>query len=118
MKGRVDKLTSNKLFEAIYIILREYKRARFKVTLIHADNWFKLLFEEVEDELDVTFNFINPWEHKPYIEHHNRVSKERCRVIYHELPYRNVLKIMIKYLALDETRKMNLFPEKGGVQIL
>lgn len=32
MKGKVDKLTSNKLFEAIDVILREYNRAGFKVT--------------------------------------------------------------------------------------
>ena len=73
------------------------------------------MFEEVEDELDVTFHFTNPGEHGPYIEGHNRVLKERCRVIYHELPYRNIPKIMIKHLALDETRKMNPFPAKGGV---
>lgn len=103
------------MFEAIDVVLREYTRAEFKATLIHADNQFRPLFEEVEDELDVTFNFTNPGEHKPCIEQHNRVLKERRRVIYHELPYRNIPKIMIKHFGLDETRKMNLFPAKGRV---
>ena len=31
MKGKVDKLTSNKLFEAIDAILKVYDRAGFKV---------------------------------------------------------------------------------------
>ena len=92
MKGKMEKLTSEKLFEAIDVVLREYNRADFKVTLIHADNQFKPLVEEAEDDLEVKFNFTNPGKHKPYIEQHNRVLKERCKFLYHELPYMNIPK--------------------------
>ena len=64
MKGKMEKLISEKLFEAIDVVLREYNRADFKVTLIHTDNQFKPLVEEAEDEMDVKFNFKNPGEHK------------------------------------------------------
>ena len=63
----MDKLTSEKLFEASDVIMREYNRADFKVTLIHTDNQFKPLVEEAEDEIDIKFDFINPGEREPYI---------------------------------------------------
>jgi hypothetical protein len=41
--------------------------------------------------------------------------KERVHAAYHNLPYKANPNIMTKYLSMESTKIMNLFPAKGGV---
>ena len=107
--------TKKTLYAAIDKIFRLYNAATFKITTIHADGEFEPLFAPIHDQLDATFNYANPGDHVPEIERSNRTVKERCRAIYHELPYKNLPKILIKHLVYECIRKLNYFPVKGGV---
>jgi len=71
--------------------------------------------EKVKDELNIHMNYANAQDHVPEAERNNRTIKERIRAAYHRLPYKAIPKIMIRYLAYECTRKLNLFPVKGGV---
>ena len=73
------------------------------------------MMDTVSDELGITMNYANPDEHVPEIEQSIRVIKEQFRTAYYCLPYRQIPKTMIKYLAMKVTSDLNLFPVKGGV---
>jgi hypothetical protein len=51
----------------------------------------------------------------PEAERNNRTIGERIRTTYHNLPYKAIPRIMLKYLAMVSTQQLNLFPAKGGV---
>ena len=65
--------------------------------------------------MDATINCDNPVEHVPEIEKNNRAVKERYRAQYYRLPFQNIPKFMIKYLAFEVIIKSNYFPVKGGL---
>ena len=90
------------LYEGLDKIIKVYNSAGFRIKVIHADNEFRSLLEDVQDNMDIHFNYTNADEHEPYIERNNRTIKERCRTVYHDLPYKNLPKILIKHLAIDQ----------------
>ena len=49
------------------------------VKMIHADNEFRSIEEEMEEDWELEFNFAAPDEHVPDIEREDRVLKERFR---------------------------------------
>lgn len=71
--------------------------------------------DAVKDKLRVTMNYTSSGEHEPTAERNNRTLQERIRSIYNRLPYKAIPRIMIIYLAMDVTKKLNFFPAKGGV---
>ena len=71
--------------------------------------------DQVSNELNIEMNYANPNEHVLEIERSIWVIKERFRTAYYRLPYRQIPKTMIKYLAMKVTSDLNLFPVKGGV---
>jgi len=75
----------------------------------------RLLMDIVKDDLQVDMNYANPGSHVPEIERNNKTVKERFRAQYHQLPYHNIPKIMIKYLAMEVVRKLKFFQVKGGI---
>jgi hypothetical protein len=85
------------------------------IRTIHCDGEFRGMMEKVEDDLDVDMHFTNAQDHVPEAERNNRTIKERIRAAYHRLPYKAIPRIMIKYLAMIQANKPNLFPVKGGV---
>ena len=60
-------------------------------------------------------NYTNPGDRVPDIERNNRKVKERYRTQYHRLPFQNIPKVMIRYLAFEVVRKLDYFPFKGGL---
>jgi hypothetical protein len=54
-------------------------------------------------------------EHVPEAERNNRTIGERIRATYHNLPCKAMPRVMLKYLAMQCTHQLNLFPAKGGV---
>jgi hypothetical protein len=111
----IKNMTAAQFYKGIDKIFRQYNQAGFTVKRIDCDRQFKPLFEPVQDKLKVTMNYTSKGEHVPEAERNNRTIKERCRAAYHNLPYKNIPKLMIKTMVMNETDKLNLFPAKGGL---
>ena len=109
------KYTAAKICKALDNILRLYNKAGIYVTVIHADNEFRKIFRDIDEDWEVESNFSLPQEHVPDIEHENRVLQERFRVRLYILPYTKLPKAMIQYLALRVTRNRSYFPKKTGI---
>ena len=82
---------------------------------IHCDREFKPLMDPVKDMMGVEMHYPPAGDHVPQAERLNRVIGERVRAIYHDLPYKNLPKIMWKYLAMVAIDSLNWFPARGGV---
>jgi hypothetical protein len=101
--------------ESLNAIIRLYNKGGFRVSTIHADNAFRPLIQDLQDDFDIDMKFSNPNEHVPEAERNNRTIKERVRATFHRLPYKQLPKIMIKALVMDSAKKLNFFPPKRGV---
>ena len=107
--------TKDEIYKAIDVILRHYNKAGFRIKTIHCDREFKPLMDDVSDEMDAEMNYTAKDGHVPEAERNNRTIGERIRAAYHNLPYKAIPKVMLKYLAMIVTHQLNLFPAKGGI---
>jgi hypothetical protein len=73
------------------------------------------MMEKVKDDLGVHVNFTNALDHVPEAERNNRTIKERVRAAHHRLPYKALLRQLIRYLVTTQASQLNLFPAKGGI---
>ena len=96
-------------------VFRIYHAAGFKVVKIHCDKEFESLKTQLKDDYKINVNCASAQEHVPEAERNNRTLKERFRSIFHYLPFKNIPKLMIKFLAMEVARKLNMFPPRGGV---
>lgn len=71
--------------------------------------------EKIQDDLDVQMNFANVAEHVPQAERNNRFLGERFRACYHNLLYKAIPRVMIKFMCLNQTANTNIFPNKNGI---
>ena len=119
IKYRSSVPLENKLYDSYYEaldkVLRFYNKANFRIKKIQCDREYAGMMDKVKDELEVEMNYTNAQDHVPEAERNNRTIKERVRTAHHRLPYKVIPKIMIRYLVMESTRKLNLFPVKGGV---
>ena len=95
---------------------RPYNAAGFEITEMHTDGQFKPLINPIKDELGLKkVNYTARGQHVPEAERNNRTIAERIRSIYHNLPYKNMPRVM--WIAICEmvVRQLNMFPAKGGV---
>jgi hypothetical protein len=111
----LDDRTAKELYRGLDKVLRRYNDNEYNVERINCDQEFKVLMEPVKDNLDVTMNYTTMDEHRPEAERNNRTIVECIRTTYHNLPYKAMPKVMLRYLAMISTRQLNLFPSKGGV---
>ena len=65
--------------------------------------------------MGIEMNYTNQDNHVPEAETNSKVKKERFIISYYQLPYKNILRIMIRHLVMNVTRNLNMFPAKGGV---
>jgi hypothetical protein len=65
-------------------------------------------------EFEFTPNIASAHEHVPVVERSIRVVKERCRATLHGNPFKALPRILMKWVVQECTRKLNLFPVKGG----
>jgi hypothetical protein len=82
---------------------------------LSCDREYIPLINEIQEEFNITPNYPSAQEHVPEAERNNRVIKERMRAVFHSLPFKAIPKIMIKFLAMECTKKLNYLPPKGGV---
>ena len=55
-------------FKCLDKLLCKYNSVGFTIAVIHADNEFKLLMDNVKYELGVAINYTNPGDHIPEID--------------------------------------------------
>jgi hypothetical protein len=111
----LDNRSGTAIFEGLDSIYRIYKKSRFTIKWIHCDQEFRPLMDNVADKLDITMNYTTASEHVPEAERNNCTIQERIRSAYQNLPYAMIPKIMLRYLAMISTERLNYFPTKGGV---
>jgi hypothetical protein len=94
-----------------------YKRGQFQVTEIHCDNEFHKLLDPFSAKQDpiIKVNYATANEHVPRAERNNRTIQERVRADYHQLPYDDLPRTLVKYLIMESAKKLNYFPNKNGV---
>ena len=69
------------------------------IPIIHGDNEIKTLMDKVKYNMDVIMNYANPGDHVPEIVRNNITFKERYCAQYHRPPFKNIPKVIIRYLA-------------------
>ena len=111
LKGR----KAPELYRGLDVIYRFYNKAGFFIPNSQCDREFKTLMDEVKDELNMTMNYTTTGEHESTAERNNRTIAERVRAAYHNLPYKAIPAVMMKYLVMVCTEQLNLFPAKGGI---
>ena len=70
-RKKKESYTKEMIFAGLDVILRHYNKNDTWVSLIHADNEFKSIMNELEDVWDIEINFSMPREHVPDIERMN-----------------------------------------------
>jgi hypothetical protein len=94
-----------------------YKRGGFTISEIHCDNEFRKVMDpfSARQNPPIKMNYASAQEHVPRAERNNRVIQERVRSAYHRFPYTHLPRILVKYLVMESTKKLNFFPNKNGV---
>ena len=94
-----------------------YKKGGFNITEIHCDNEFCKVMDPflVKQDPPIKMNYAAAQEHVPRAERNNRVIQERVRAAYHRFPFTHLPRILVKYLVMESTKKLNFFPNKHGV---
>ena len=107
--------TKEECYKAIDKVFRFYNQRGFQIKQMNVDRQFESIMADVADNLDIEMNYTSADEHVPEAERNNRTIEERVRATYNALPYKALPKAMIKALVLEETKKLNYFPVKGGL---
>ncbi len=111
----LDNRTADELYNGLDKILRHYNNAEYVIKKIYCDQEFSPLMAPVADDLNVKMNYTTTDEHVPEAERNNRTIAEQIRCTYHNLPYKAIPRLMLRYLAMVATHQLNMFPAKGGI---
>ena len=103
------------LYSALDKVFRVYNKATIAIDPIHADDEFRSLMEKAADNLDCTFLYAPQGEHVPVAERNNRTIADHIRIALHYLPFRFFPRLLVRWIAMSETAKLNWFPVKGGI---
>jgi hypothetical protein len=97
-------------------VIKVHNQAGLHVSVVYANQEFEPLLSELKNEnLIDDYNLAPAGEHVPQAERNNRTIQERMRSVFHSLPFQAILSIMIKYLAVKYTQKLNYSPPKGCI---
>ena len=107
--------TTESYHKALDDVCNKYNSADFQITRVECDQEFKPILNPIKMAMGIQANYASASEHVPDIERSNRVLKERCRAVFHHLPYSAIPKHMIRVLVEESAEKLNWFPPKGGV---
>jgi hypothetical protein len=94
-----------------------YRRGGFQVTDILCNNEFHAVMDPIAASQNppITMHYTAAQEHVPEAERNTRVIKEQFRMVYHQLPYNHLPRILVKYLTYKSARMPNIFPVRQGV---
>jgi len=101
--------------KALDEVCGRYNNADFQVARIECDREFKPVMDPIKMAMGIRMNYASAYEHVPEIERSNRVLEERCRAVFHHLPYEAIPRLMIIVLVEESAEKLNFFPPKGGL---
>ena len=107
--------TAPELYATIDKVFCIYNGRGFIISDLHADNEFRPLLEQLQDEMECTMHFCAAGEHVPQSERNNRFLKERVRATYQRMPFKALPIKVMKALVTDCARKTNYFPNKHGI---
>lgn len=98
-------------------VLKIYNIGRFTATEIHCDNESYKTMDDFTGAQHPTIkmDYITVQEHIPKAEQYKRVIKEHVRATYHRLPFTHLPLLLVKYVVLESTTKVNCVPNKHGV---
>jgi hypothetical protein len=94
---------------------RFYNRAGFVIRVIHANQQFKPIMGDIEDELHIAVNWTHQDEHVDLAERNNRTIQERVRAVSHGTPFKKMPPVMTIKLTQRCTEVLNMIPPKNGV---
>ena len=97
------------------MILQKCDSTGFVIKTIHCNGEHCPVMDEVKEKLNIDMNHANPLDHVPEAERNNRVIKEHVRAACHQLLFKKIPQIMIRYLVMIQTNQLNYFPVKGGI---
>ena len=85
----VKSTKSSNIIRGLQEVIELYKDTLLISTEIHCDNEFKNAVTHIKNFLNQSIvpDFCNPQEHVPSTERNKCIIKDRCRSIYHNLPY-------------------------------
>ena len=98
---------SETLYESLDKILGIYNSGGYRVNIIHCDNGFRAMMDDIKDELNCVMNYTNAQDHKPRAERNNQTIKNQIRVGLHRSTYKTIPRVMIRELAITSTEKFN-----------
>ena len=95
----VNNKTSQEYEKALEEIFRIYNEAGFKIGNIRADKEFKSVlkfirnnYKHIYEKNNFTISTVNPQQHVPQADWNVRTIKEKCRSLYHQMPYNHLQK--------------------------
>ena len=91
-----------------------FNQRDISTTYLHLDKEFKSLKVTCKKCWKLKINFAALDERILDIERTNRTLQERFRAKYHMMKYKQILRTMIKYIAMQITSDMNIFPATNG----
>jgi len=103
------------LYSALDKVIRVCNKATIAIDPIHADDEFCSLMEKAADNLDCTFLYASQGEHVPVAERNNRTIADHIRIALHYLPFWFFPRLLVRWIAMSKTTKLNWFPVKGGL---
>jgi hypothetical protein len=111
----LTSMTKDSIYAALDKIFQLYNNAGFFIKVINCDGQFKPIVDDIKDDLNNDKNYTSKDEYVPEAERNNRTIGERVQGTYHNMPYKAIPKVMLRYLGMTSTNQLNLFPTKGGV---
>ena len=97
---------SETLYENLDKILRIYNSGCYRVNIIHCNNGFRAMMDDVKDELNCVMNYTNAQDDEPHAEQNNRTIKNQIRVGLHRSTYKTIPDVMIRQLAVTSTEEI------------
>jgi len=82
---------------------------------IHADKQLALDIHKFIKNKEITVNYASSGEHVPRVEQNNFVIEERVQWNYYQLSYAHLPKILLEYMTMENTKKINFFPARYGI---
>eukprot|EP00980_Cylindrotheca_fusiformis_P012484 scaffold3071_cov84-Cylindrotheca_fusiformis.AAC.2 len=67
----IENRSKDELFRGLDVALRYYNKADFRIKRIECDGEFRVMMDQVQDDLDVEMNYANPGDHVPEAERNN-----------------------------------------------
>lgn len=100
------------MFSGIDTFLQTYNKGGFKVSIIHCNNEFISITDDIMNEMNVVVAPAPPGGHNPHGEQNNRTIKEQMHV---QMPFSAIPHVMTEELGESVTEKLNWFPAKNGI---